>query len=143
MMIRRTFLSLCASFVAIAPVGLLAQTSSEPLLYKPGILGDYLGRGATVFLDFKASWCTTCAAQTRVMDKLKAEQPAYAQNIIFIDVDWDTYGRSQFATRMRIPRRSTLVVLKGDDELGRIVADTREEKIRDLMDTALTAATAR
>jgi len=40
-----------------------------------------------------------------------------------------------------VPRRSTLIVLKGDKELGRIVADTSKSSIKALMDTALTAAT--
>lgn len=39
-----------------------------------------------------------------------------------------------------MPRRSTLVVLKGDQELGRIVAITSTDKIKALMDTALAAA---
>lgn len=139
---RRNFIALGAGWVALAPLAVRAAQVAEPLEYKPGILTDYLRNGATIMLDFSATWCTTCAAQERVLNKLKAENPAYDQNITFIKVDWDTYGRSQFATRMRIPRRSTLVVLKGDDELARIVADTREDKIRALMDTALSAATA-
>ena len=41
---------------------------------------------------------------------------------------------------LNIPRRSTLVVLKGDKELGRVVAETGRDKIKALMDTALAAA---
>lgn len=134
---RRHFIT-TAGALTLLPTGLLAQ--STPLNYEPGVLTRHLEAGEVVFLDFKASWCTTCAAQERVLDKLKAENPAYEQNITFINVDWDTYGRSQMADRMRIPRRSTLVVLKGDDELGRLVADTREGKIRELMDIALKAS---
>ena len=95
-----------------------------------------------MFLDFKASWCTTCAAQERVLDKLKAENPSYEHVITFVNVDWDTYRKAQFTQRLRIPRRSTLVVLKGDAEIGRLVADTREEKIKELLDAALAAASA-
>ncbi|MGI3164328.1 thioredoxin family protein [Pseudooceanicola sp. 200-1SW] len=141
---RRHFISAGAALLTLplAPSALLAQAVPAPIEYKPGLLTEHLRAGETVFLDFKADWCTTCAAQSRVMDKLKAENPAYLENVTFMKIDWDTYGRSQMAGRMRIPRRSTLVVLKGDDELGRLVADTREEKIRALMDTALAAATA-
>ncbi|WP_010141684.1 thioredoxin family protein [Oceanicola sp. S124] len=134
---RRHFIATGAA-LSLLPL----RAFAKPLDYAPGLLDERLNAGETLFLDFKASWCTTCAAQERVLDKLKAENPAYEQNITFINVDWDLYGRSQMAARMRIPRRSTLVVLKGNDELGRLVADTREAKIRALMDTALTAATA-
>ena len=46
------------------------------------------------------------------------------------------------ADRLKIPRRSTLVVLKGKGEVGRIVADTSERNIKKLMDAALAAETA-
>jgi thioredoxin 1 len=42
---------------------------------------------------------------------------------------------------LNIPRRSTLVVLKENDELIRLVAGTQPKKIKHLMDTALAAAT--
>ncbi|MCJ7872760.1 thioredoxin family protein [Marinovum sp. 2_MG-2023] len=139
---RRDFFQLSAAFLATTGSGLLPHAAgAAPLAYKPGMLDARLDAGETLFLDFTASWCSTCHAQKRVMDKLKAENPAYEANITFIEIDWDLYGRSQMAARMRIPRRSTLVVLKGDDELGRVVAQTREEKIRELMDIALNAAT--
>ena len=50
------------------------------------------------------------------------------------------YSQSELAKRLNIPRRSTLVVLKGDRELGRIVAGTQKSKIKALMDAALDAA---
>ncbi|MDA7429397.1 thioredoxin domain-containing protein [Primorskyibacter aestuariivivens] len=136
---RRDFLVLSA---VAAAAGLPMQAHAAPLDYKPGMLKDRLNAGETVFLDFKADWCGTCQAQERVIKALKEENPAYEANITFINVNWDVYGSSQMASRMKIPRRSTLVVLKGDDELGRLVADTREDKIRALMDVALNASTA-
>lgn len=134
---RRDFLILGAAGATLLPL----TAAAEALDYKPGLLQQRLDAGETLFLDFTASWCSTCRAQGRVIEKLKAENPAYAANITFIAIDWDIYGRSQMATRMRIPRRSTLVVLKGDEELGRVIAETREAPIRALMDRALEAAT--
>lgn len=110
--------------------------------YTPGIVQKALAEGKTVFLDFKASWCSTCARQERVIKGLQSDNPAYDANILFVNVDWDQYGRSDLAKSLNIPRRSTLVVLKGDRELGRIVAGTATSKIKALMDTALAAATA-
>ena len=99
-----------------------------------------LAEGKTVFVDYGASWCSTCAAQQRVIDALMAENSAYAENIIFVKVDWDQYGEAPVTTSRNIPRRSTLIVLKGEEELGRIVAGTGEDEIKALMDTALAAA---
>ena len=92
-------------------------------------------------MDFKASWCSTCAAQERVLGALKAANPAYEAAVTFINVDWDDYGDDPLTLRLNIPRRSTLVVLKGQDELGRIVAGTATDEIQALMDVALAAAT--
>ncbi|WP_370272372.1 thioredoxin family protein [Pseudooceanicola nitratireducens] len=134
-------------FVALGAAGLLVPAlasgaRSAPLDYTPGLVQDHLAAGETVFLDFKASWCTTCAAQERVLDKLKAENPSYEQVITFVNVDWDTYGKAKFTQDLKIPRRSTLVVLKGDAEIGRLVAETREAQIKQLLDAALNAANA-
>lgn len=135
---RRTFLTLTAGSALALPIA----AAAAPLGYAPGLVTEHLGKGETVFLDFKASWCSTCAAQDRVIQSLKSENAAYEQHITFIDVDWDAYGKSELAKSLRIPRRSTLVVLKGEQELGRIVAQTSRASIKGLMDTALGAAMA-
>ena len=134
---RRDFLALTSAALTLLP----AIGRAEAANYTPGMVDDLLAEGRTVFVGFNADWCTTCAAQERVMARLKAENPAYAQSIAFVNVNWDEYGRGELATRLNIPRRSTLVVLKGDEELGRIVAGTSEGDIKALMDTALGAAT--
>ena len=132
---RRDFLLTSAATLAAVPA--FAATD-----YTPGLVDQELAAGKTVFLDFKASWCSTCAAQERVINALKAENPAYEQAVTFIDVDWDAYQNDPMTVMLNIPRRSTLVVLKGEEELGRIVAGTSRDQIKTLMDTALGAATA-
>ncbi|WP_425100473.1 thioredoxin family protein [Tropicibacter sp. S64] len=134
---RRDFLILTGAAAALP-----LAAKAAPLDYTPGLVEKHLKAGDTVFLDFKASWCTTCAAQERVLNALKAENPAYEQAITFINVDWDTYSKDPLTQSLNIPRRSTLVVLKGDQELGRVVAQTSTSSIKALMDTALGAATA-
>ena len=108
----------------------------------PGLVDAELAAGKTVFIDFTTEWCTTCAAQKRMINALKGENPAYEQNITFITVDYDDYKGDALTKRLGIPRRSTLVVLKGDDELGRVVAGTSKSQIQGLLDAALSAAAA-
>lgn len=134
---RREFLA-TAGALALVPLAARAAVMD----YTPGLVQQRLATGDTVFLDFKASWCTTCAAQERVINALRAENPAYDEAVTFINVDWDQYRNSDLVAALNIPRRSTLVVLKGQNELGRIVAGTSRSAIKDLMDTALAAATA-
>ncbi|MEE2946294.1 MAG: thioredoxin family protein [Pseudomonadota bacterium] len=132
---RRTFITLAAAAAALPSLGFAASD------YTPGLVQKHLAQGDTVFLDFKAEWCSTCRAQERVINALRKDNPAYNANIVFINVDWDEYGKSDLAKSLNIPRRSTLVVLKGDAEIGRIVAQTGSSTIKKLMDDALSAAT--
>lgn len=134
-MLRRDFLILGAA-AALFP----ATSFAGAQLYTPGIVSKELAAGKTVFLDFTATWCSTCAAQGRVIEALKSENPAYEKAVSFIDVDWDTYRDDSLTKSLNIPRRSTLVVLRGDKELGRIVAGTSRKAIKELMDIALNAA---
>ena len=112
-------------------------TSAHAVEYVPGLVKQRLAAGETVLLAYHAKWCSTCAAQERVINALKATNPSYEQGITFVEADWDQHGRSGLARELRIPRRSTLILLRGNQELGRLVADTREDAIRNLMDTAL------
>ena len=133
---RREFMGLAAA-TALLPI---AARASETLDYTPGLVRERLAAGETVFFDFKASWCTPCRAQERVIGQLRAENTAYDDAITFINVDWDEYGRGELANELNIPRRSTLVVMKGEEELGRVVARTSRSDIQALMDTALAAS---
>jgi thioredoxin 1 len=134
---RRTFLILTATAPLIA-----TMANATTAAYTPDLLASELAAGKTVFIDFKASWCPTCAAQGRAIDALKAENPAYDAAISFLVADWDEWGNGDLVKQLNIPRRSTLVILKGDKELGRIVAGTAKDEIKALMDKALQAATA-
>ena len=132
---RRHFLTASAAAL-LAPFAATAATD-----YTPGLVKQHLAKGDIVFLDFSATWCATCATQERVVNELIDENPAYGETITFIKVDWDTYRKAELTKSLKIPRRSTLVVLKGDQELGRIVAGTSKSQIKGLLDTALNAAT--
>ena len=134
---RRDFMLATAAVTLAMP--LMAAAAVD---YTPDLLKAELAAGKTVFLDFKASWCSTCAAQGRAIEALQADNPAYEKAISFITVDWDTWGEGDLVAQLNIPRRSTLVVLKGDQELGRIVAGTAKAEIKALMDVALQAAVA-
>ncbi len=81
--------------------------------------------------------CTTCRAQKRVIARLVEQNPAYQKSMFFVRVDWDDYGDEPVARDRNIPRRSTLLVLRGNRELGRIVAGTSEDDIKALLDKGL------
>lgn len=129
---RRHFLTAASAF-ALLPVAARAAFVN----YTPGLIDAALRDGKTVFVDYSATWCSTCKRQERVLAELMAANPAYAEAMTFVKVDWDTYSKDPVTTSRGIPRRSTLLVLRGDAELGRIVAGTSTEEIKKLLDTGL------
>ncbi len=131
---RRHFLIITTALVAM-PIAALA--AEEWVDYQPGVIQSLLDEGKTVMVDYSAVWCSTCKAQERVLNDLRDMNPAYNEAMVFVRVDWDDYGRHAVTTSRKIPRRSTLLVLRGSEELGRIVAGTRVSDIEALMDLGL------
>jgi thiol-disulfide isomerase/thioredoxin len=120
-----------------AAIGLLPFAARAMTDYAPGLVRERLAAGDTVLADFSATWCGTCRAQGRIISALREGNAEYDAAITFVRVDWDQYGRADLAQSLDIPRRSTLVLLRGDQELGRVVASTRESDIADLLNLAL------
>lgn len=132
---RRTLLLSTGALLLAGPL-----RADDRTFYVPGMAESAMEAGEVIILDFWASWCSTCIAQERVIAALMAENPDYASKIRFIVVDWDQHGDGPLSRSLRIPRRSTLVALKGRQEIGRIVAGTGKAQIKALFDTALAAA---
>lgn len=130
----RRELFLGASMLALVP---LSARAGEYLVYTPGLPEERLAAGETVLIDVFAPWCGTCRSQGRAMDDLRASNSAYDAAITFIRMDWDTYGRSEYAQSLGVVRRSTLILMRGDAILGTVVADPRRESIQSLLDLAL------
>ena len=130
---RRSFVAMTLA-IAFAP---LAATAENFIDYTPGAIESALEDGKTVFVDYSATWCGTCKRQARVISALRAEDPAYDAAMTFVKVDWDTYKNDEVTVLRSIPRRSTLIILRGDKELGRVVAGTSEVQIKELMDRGL------
>jgi len=127
---RRMFLASSSAMIALPMMARAAQFVD----YQPGMIQAALAEGRTVFVDYAADWCSTCKRQERVINALRSENPVYDEAMLFVRVDWDDF-RSHEVTRSRgVPRRSTLLVLRGDQELGRLVAGTSQSQIKALMD---------
>lgn len=108
--------------------------------YRPGLITERLNAGETLVLNFKAVWSGTSLDQVAAIAAQKQADPAYLNSLTFVRVDWDTYGPAQFTQKHKVKRHGTLLVLQGRDELARLVADTSEDQIKALLDTALDAA---
>jgi thioredoxin 1 len=96
-----------------------------------------LADSKAVFVDYSAIWCGTCKRQERVINALRAADPAYDNSMTFMKVDCGAYKNFEVAVFREIPCRATLIILCGEQELGRVFAETSENQIKVLMDVGL------
>ena len=52
-------------------------------------------------------------------------------------VDWDTWKDTPITSELNIPRRSTLVMFNGGEEVGRVVAQHAKPAIAQLFDSVM------
>jgi len=130
---RRRFLLSCAA--TLVPPAVLAYPS-EP--FSPSVWRDLRETDQVVILNYRATWSMTCQIKSDLIAEAIADNPAYGR-LIFVDVDWDTFGHSQMTERLRVKRRSTLLVMKNGTEIARLVNAPYARQVRGLLDTALAA----
>ncbi len=88
------------------------------------------------FLVFAGSWCKDSEAQLPAIMKLLGAAQVPARNIELYGVDANLKEPSGMAQQHEVTNSPTLVILKGQTELGRIVvqpASTWEDEIKDIL----------
>lgn len=146
-MTRRWFISLVAGAFLLPSLAFGAgenatQDLSEGLspggtvTYTPEIHEFVKKSNQPYILEFYATWCGTCRAQDRAIKRLRAQNADY-DTITILRVNWDAYRNEPVARDLNIPRRSTLVLLTGEQEIDRVIASTRMRDLQDLFDQGL------
>ena len=70
------------------------------------------------------------------MSALLDGSPEY-QAVTVMLVDWDTFKNAPIISELKIPRRSTLVMFKGGEEVSRVVAQTSQSAIAEMFDAVI------
>ena len=126
----------CRIFIS-ALTGLLLMSgmsfANESIIYTPGLIKERLSKGETLFVDYSATWCSTCKRQEKILTEIRKKNSSYDEKMTFIKIDWDTFKDHEVTSSRNIPRRSTLLVLRGSKEIGRIIAGTDPKEIEALM----------
>lgn len=135
---RRLFMASAVALIAAPQLAVAGGAGTVD--YTPGLIKEMLAAGETVFVDYSAKWCGTCKRQERAVGAIRAANKDFDANMSFVRVDWDQYSSHEVASSRNIPRRSTLIVLRGEEELGRIVAGTGIDEIKALMELGLPGA---
>ena len=131
---RRTFLMASATSLFL-PISAHAYSF---IPYTPAAWDGLKQSDQTVILNFRASWSLTCNQNLELIAQLVGQNSDY-RNLTFVDVNWDHYGQSVMASRLKVERHSTLIVMKKGVEVTRMVNKPYERKMRALLDAALAA----
>ena len=131
---RRTFLMASATSLFL-PISAHAYSF---IPYTPAAWNGLKQSDQTVILNFRASWSLTCNQNLELIAQLLGQNSDY-RNLTFVDVNWDHYGKSVMASRLKVKRHSTLIVMKMGVEVTRMVNEPYERKMRALLDAALAA----
>lgn len=129
MLDRRMFLIALTAVSSFACA--LAATAGERMPYTQQAFEDAQKAGKPILVDISASWCPICKAQKQVLAKLLPS--AEHADIAVFEVDFDTQKDvvRAFGARMQ----STLIAFKGKKEVGRLVAVTKADAIKRLLDS--------
>lgn len=89
--------------------------------------------GMPVAVHFHADWCATCKAQEQAFDRLRSDPGLKGVTLLVADYDKER----DLKKAMNVRSQSVVVVFKGNKETARIGGETKPEKIRAALATAL------
>ncbi|MEM9330765.1 MAG: thioredoxin domain-containing protein [Pseudomonadota bacterium] len=128
---RRSFLS--SSAIALIAGAFPFQAFANTVSYSPETFDKFITSKKTFLLGVHAKWCSTCDRQNRVINALRAKGTPY-ETMTMLTVDWDENRSGPLISNYNVPRRSTLIMFKDGEEVGRIVAGTSTTDIKALID---------
>lgn len=128
-------------FVKLFKLAALVLLSISPHVAFAGEIKPYTeaefnrlaAEGKPILLDIRADWCATCASQAAVIRDLMAQSRYRDVTTFTIDFDKDTALLKAY----NVPVQSTLIVLTGNQEVGRSVGDTSREGIERLLNNVV------
>lgn len=90
-------------------------------------------QGQPVTVHFHADWCSTCVAQARSLEALKADPDLQGMTVLVANYDQER----ELRRRMQVRSQSVMVVFKGTEEVGRLAGQSRAPDIKAALVKAL------
>ena len=85
----------------------------------------------SILVDVTAPWCPTCKAQRPVIAALEKSNP----HLVVMEIDFDT--SKDLLKKFGVQTQSTLIVYKGDKEVGRSTGVTDATAVSNMVKKAL------
>jgi thioredoxin 1 len=132
-MISRRRVAAVALLFASALLASLAPAVAAEQNFTPQAFDAAQKAGKSIIVHVYAPWCPTCRAQEPTVRRVEAD-PKFADVVMF-RVDFDSQ-KSALRT-LKTNRQSTIIVFKGDKEVGRSVGVTDPAAISALLAKSL------
>lgn len=117
-------IAIVAAAAAVAPVH---AATVQP--FSPAAFEAAQKQNKPILIDVYADWCPTCRAQSQVMDKLLPREEF--KNLLVLRLNFDE--QEAHWRKLGVRRQSTLITFRGRKEVGRSVAVTDPNAIRELL----------
>ncbi|QCK85731.1 thioredoxin family protein [Phreatobacter aquaticus] len=123
---RRTFIALTAVTCSAAYA---AAWAAGPIAFTPSAFQAAKASGQPILIEVTAPWCPTCRAQKPILSELTAQPRFAAMRVLTVDFD----SQKDVLRSLNVQMQSTLIVFKGDREVGRSSGDTNRASIEALL----------
>lgn len=118
-------------------MGLLAFSGLAQALeiqpYTAASLQQSQAAGKPVAVHFHADWCATCKSQEKAFESLRSDPQLKAMTLLVANYDTER----ELKQAMNVRSQSVVVVFKGSKETARIGGETKPDKIKAALVTAL------
>jgi len=104
-----------------------AQAAERP--YSAAAFAELQQQGKPILVFVHAPWCPTCQKQEYILGQLQQQEEF--QPITILRVDFDT--QKSVVHSYAVKYQSTLIAIRGGDEVGRLTAVTERKVIAQLL----------
>ena len=125
-----------SALIAFAAIGFAATLPAFALQsskFTSAALAEAQKAGKPILVEISAPWCPTCKAQKPILSRLLSSDKFKA----FVALDMDFDSQKDDLKALKAQTQSTLIVYKGDKEVGRSAGDTDAASIEALLAKAL------
>ena len=118
-------------FLLMSVSGLARALDIQP--YSAAALQQAQAAGKPVAVHFHADWCSTCRAQEQVFKRLQGDPQLKSITLLVANYD----DERDLKKAMNVRAQSVVVIFKGSKETARIGGETKTEKLKAALLTAL------
>ena len=128
---RRVLITFFLALPLLAISGLTRALDIQP--YTATALQQAQAAGKSVAVHFHADWCSTCKAQEQVFKSLQSDPQL--KDITLLVAHYD--DERNLKKTMNVRAQSVVVIFKGSKETARLGGETKTDKIKTALLTAL------